>query len=212
MRRFMTLIGALLLLAGCDRVTVEQVRVPEPKSSPAESPHGLMPPHGEIQPGAAVEAGGPEVRLEKVQLTAPKSWSRQQPRSGFILAEFALPKVKGDEADGRLTVSVAGGSLADNLARWRSQFIGKPQKDSEEKLDVSGVKVTLVDLSGTYSDQRGMMGPGVERPDYRLLGAIFAVDGQMHFLKAYGPAKTMAAHADEFRAMVRSLKLNSTGG
>jgi hypothetical protein len=38
-----------------------------------------------------------------------------------------------------------------------------------------------------------------------MLGAIFEVDGRMHFVKAYGPAQTMSAHADEFRSFLRSL-------
>jgi hypothetical protein len=66
----------------------------------------------------------------------------------------------------------------------------------------------VVDFSGTFNDQRGPFAPAVECPDYRMLGAIFDVDGQLHFIKCYGPSKTMAARADEFRAFVRSLKID----
>ncbi len=60
-----------------------------------------------------------------------------------------------------------------NIDRWKGQFGAKPDKDKEETIDVGGIKVTLVDFSGTFDDSRGMMGPTVT-PDYRLLGAIFA--------------------------------------
>jgi hypothetical protein len=40
-----------------------------------------------------------------------------------------------------------------------------------------------------------------------MLGAIIDLgEEQLYFLKAYGPAKTLAAHADEFRALLQSLK------
>jgi hypothetical protein len=69
--------------------------------------------------------------------------------------------------------------------------------------------VTLVDVSGTYKDMPGgpfAGGKTVERPDYRMLAAIVetAKDGS-HFLKFYGPAETVAKHADGFRTMIEGL-------
>jgi hypothetical protein len=152
-----------------------------------------------------------DINLGKIHLTAPKSWEQREPRMpGFILAEFALPKVAGDADNGRLTISAAQGGVQGNIERWRKQFGGKPEKESTEKMEVAGVAITLVDFSGTFQDQRGGMmmgGETVERPGYRMLGAIIDVgEEQLYFVKAYGPAKTMAAHADEFRALLRSLK------
>lgn len=221
----------LLLLSGCDessrvqrRQLVEQEEGQDKQaaagtaksesSSEMGSPHGMASPHGSGSPHGmmASEAGpsaeGPEVDLDRVHLTAPKPWVRKEPAMrGFVLAEFALPHAEADETDGRLTVSVAGGSVESNIDRWRQQFGEKPEKQTQEKIDVAGVSVTVVDFTGTYRDQRGMMGPVVDRPQYRMLGAIFEAGGQMHFVKAYGPAKTMAARVDEFRSFVRSLKL-----
>jgi hypothetical protein len=49
-------------------------------------------------------------------------------------------------------------------------------------------------------------GKGVDRPDYRMLAAIVeAPDRGSHFLKFYGPAATVAAHADGFRRMVEGI-------
>jgi gluconolactonase len=70
--------------------------------------------------------------------------------------------------------------------------------------------VTLVDIPGTYKDSPGgpfAGGAAVDRPDYRMLAAIVETPDRRgnHFLKFYGPAKTVAAHADGFRAMVEGM-------
>ncbi len=203
-------IGTLLVLlaGGCGDRRHATVRGLQSESD-GEGAETLPPPDAfhSMPPGKELPVPtGPEVELGPVRLTAPQSWVRKAPRIEFIRAEFALPRAEGDAADGRLTMSVAGGSLKENVDRWRQQFSGKPEKDSQETLKVEGVEVTLVDFSGTYNDQRGPFAPGVESPGYRMLGAIFDVGGQLHFIKAYGPAKTMAARAAEFRAFVQSLK------
>jgi hypothetical protein len=174
------------------------------------SPHGSM--SAMESPTASVShSSDGQIDLGKIRLAAPKSWQQREPRMpGFILAEFALPKAPGDAEDGRLTVSAAQGGVQGNIDRWRKQFGGKPEKESTEKIEVAGATITLIELSGTYQDQRGGMmmgGETIERPGYRMLGAIIDLgEEQLYFVKAYGPAKTMAAHADEFRSMLRSLK------
>ena len=106
-------------------------------------------------------------------------------------------------------MSSAGGTVNANIDRWRQQFRDKPEKQSREKLEVSGMPVTLVDFSGTFRDQRGPFAPAVESPNYRMLAAIIDVQGQLFFIKCYGPAKTIAARAEQFRQFVRSLKAAS---
>lgn len=139
------------------------------------------------------------------KLPVPESWVPVQPASRMIQAEFALPKAEGDENDGRLTIMMAGGTVDANVKRWRGQFEDLEEKPLET-LDLSGMKTTLVDFSGTFNESRGMMGPVTKRPGYRMLGAIMEVpSGGMLFVKAYGPKNTMAAHAKEFRKFVESL-------
>lgn len=196
-----------LVCAGCEEHGVTVRREVE-SPPPAEKPHGEALPafHGNVDPGQVEAPSGPVVDLRTVKLTAPEGWIRKPPRSGFVRAEFSLPRAAGDPADGRLTVTVAGGSIADNIERWRQQFGGKPEKEAQDKIKVAQIEVALVDFSGTYLDQGAMMGPGTELPGYRMLGAIFDLGGELYFIKAYGPAKTMAAQADKFRNFVRSLK------
>jgi hypothetical protein len=181
-------------------------------SKPSTNPHGMASPHGDMPMAGGsgetkVDSSG-KLDLDNVHLAVPKSWV-PKPHSQMLQAEFAIPPAEGDKQDGRLTISQLGGTLEDNVARWKQQF-SKLDKENEEKLDASGTKIMLVDFAGTFNDSRSMMAPAVTRQDYRLLGAIFQIPGeeQLHFIKFYGPAKTMAARADEFKGFLRSLKVD----
>ena len=177
------------------------------------NPHGAMNPHGGMQmPGAASDAkleNTGKLDIDSIHFTVSKSWIRKVPNS-MLLAEYAVPRAEGDQADGRLTVSQAGGTVDDNINRWKGQFSKKLEKENQETVDADGVKLTLVDFSGTFDDSRGMMGPTVTRPDYRMLGAIFQIPGDqgLRFVKCYGPKKTMAARADEIKGFLNSLKVD----
>jgi hypothetical protein len=184
-----------------------------PAGEPAD-PHGMFDPHGAMNPhdGMQMPAGGSDAKLENtgkldietVHFTVPKSWIRKAPNP-MLLAEFALPRAEGDKQDGRLTVSQAGGTLKDNINRWKGQFADEPEKENRETIDAGGVKVTLVDFSGAFDDTRGMSGP-----DYRLLGAIFQLPNKkgLCFIKCYGPQKTITARAEEIKGFIRSLKVD----
>jgi hypothetical protein len=172
---------------------------------------------------AAAEAP-PESRLFTIaeggfSLRAPEGWKRVQPKMQMIETEFAIPS-EGAADDGsplqagRMTVMGAGGSIQANIDRWYGQFSqpdGSATKDkaTTKKLELAGCKVTLVDIPGTYKDSPGgpfAGGAAVERPDYRMLAAIVETpDRGNYFLKFYGPAKTLAAHADGFRGMVEGM-------
>lgn len=187
--------------------SVEKALPEETRPESAAPPHAPMPAASSADERPAAEGKDGEIAIDQIRLSAPKTWVQKPPRSSILLAEFSLPRAEGDPADGRLTVTRAGGSIADNVERWRKQFSPKPEKESQEKIEVGGIPVTLVDFSGMYLDQRGPFAPAVESPGYRMLGAIADVEGQLYFFKAYGPAKTMAARAGEFRAFVDSMTI-----
>jgi hypothetical protein len=183
---------------------------------PVVDPHSGLPsgdPHAGLigMPAVAAAEGPPpeggDLDLGTIRLKAPDSWKRQQPRSGFVAAEFLLPRAEGDSADGRLTISTAGGSVTANIDRWRGQFGGKPDKESKDEVPIAGSTVTVVDFTGTFLDQPGPFAPGVKREGYRMLGAIIPVGDQLHFVKAYGPDKTMAAQVSAFQAFLKTLQI-----
>lgn len=150
---------------------------------------------------------------------APEGWKRVQPKMQMIEAEFSIPS-EGTAADGsplqagRMTVMGAGGSIQDNIDRWYGQFLQPDGSETKAKattkrIELAGCTVTFVDIPGTYKDSpAGPFAGGrtVERPDYRMLAAIVETPKRgNYFLKFYGPAKTVAAHADGFRAMVEGM-------
>ena len=149
------------------------------------------------------------VKLDAITLTAPAGWERKPASSSFVIAEFALPRVEGDDADGRLTISTAGGSVEANIDRWKGQFGPQPEAASQEDIDVAGLKVTIVDLSGNFNDQRGPFAPGELRPGYRMIAAVIPVEGQLHFIKATGPQKSIASHAAAIQQFIHSVRPNN---
>jgi len=199
-----------LLMTGCYGGPAQEA-APSNASTSKAGPGVSMSSTAEAPATAAAQplgdSGGP-VELEAITLTAPAGWKQMQPSSSFVQAEFALPHAQGDDADGRLTVSTAGGTVKANVDRWKGQFDSQARQNPQDEIDVSGLKVTLVDLSGKFNDQRGPFAPAVERPGYRMIAAIIPVNGQLHFIKATGPEKTIAVHADEIRQFVRSVKLS----
>jgi len=171
----------------------------------------------EAQPAAAPAAA--DARVFTIadggfSLSAPAGWQRVQPKSGIVETEFSIPGTDAEAAAGRMTVMGAGGSVEDNINRWYGQFSqpdGAATKDraTTKKMKVAGCDVTLVDVSGTYKDMPGgpfAGGAAIERPEYRMLAAIVETPrGSREFLKFYGPAATVGAHADGFRTMVEGM-------
>ena len=173
----------------------------------AMNPHGDMP-----MPAAPPMRSGEhrQARLETVHFTVPKSWVRKAPKSPIHPGRICHPEGRRRQRGRPPHREPGPRSLEDNIARWKGQFGKKLDKENQETIDAGGIKITLVDLTGTFDDSRGMMGPTVTRPDYRMLGAIFQLPGEdgLHFVKCYGPTKTIAAQADEIKGFLRSLKVD----
>jgi len=148
----------------------------------------------------------------KLRLKAPESWLRKKPQSMIVEHEFAAPAAEGDTTDGRLTIMAAGGSVEANIDRWISQFSQPDGGDTKQhsktkKIQVAGEDVYVVDISGTFRDQRGPGAPAVERPKYRMLAAIIATKSLgNHFVKFYGPEQTVAKHEKGFQTMIEGLE------
>jgi hypothetical protein len=217
MYRTLHVITCLAFLTGCSGPQDAASSEPDPAGnepaanaqaeSAADNEAGAETPAASPDDSTPV-AAATDVRAGAIRLTASDTWKRKTPQSGFVAAEFAIPRSEGDEQDGRLTVSIAGGSVKANVDRWRSQFGGKPRSDSEDEETIADAKVTIVDFSGTFNDRRGPFAPGTVREGYRMIGAIIPAGGQLHFVKAYGPEKTMGQNRDKIMAFVRSLKID----
>jgi hypothetical protein len=155
------------------------------------------------------------VSLASLTFAAPAGWKPVVTSSSMRVAQFALPRAAGDPADAELVVSYFGGSggtVEANIERWLGQMHqpdGKPSSAvaKRESRTVNGLKVTLVDVSGTYIAE---MTPGAKErhnsPNFRLRAAVIETPNGPHFIKLTGPAKTIAASEKAFEAFLASLK------
>ncbi len=157
-------------------------------------------------PATIVLGGG------KLRMKAPAKWQRKKPQTQIVEHEFAVPAAEGDKADGRMTIMGAGGGVEANIDRWYGQFTqpdGGNTRDRAKvkKIKVAGQEVHLVDISGTFKDQRGPIAPAVERPKYRMLAAIIVTPGQgNYFVKFYGPQRTVSENEKAFVNMIDGLE------
>lgn len=151
---------------------------------------------------------------DKLTFEATGDWKSITPKSRILEKEIEVPKVGDDEAAGRLTMMGAGGSIDANIQRWEGQFSqsdGSAAQAKTKKMTVDGMDVTMVDISGTFSQTMGgpfSGGKKVENPDYRMLAAIIETAGEgNYFVKLVGPAATVNANEAEFEKMIKSAKV-----
>ncbi|MEN0109530.1 MAG: hypothetical protein AAF805_02290 [Planctomycetota bacterium] len=164
--------------------------------------------------GVAVQAEEHSVAGGTLTLTAPASFREQPPRMAMIEREFSVASPAGtDSAAARMTMMRAGGSTDANLARWIGQFQGTEggadrSESTITKRMIDSMPVTTLDHSGVYLDRpRGPFGPVTPTPGYRMLAAIVETGGDgSFFVKLVGPEPTVAAAADDFTAMIESIR------
>lgn len=152
----------------------------------------------------------------ELKFKAPEGWVSEKPSSTMRVAQYKLPKVEGDSADASLVLyffgSSQGGSATDNVDRWINQIQQPDGGSSKEKakietLTVNGMKVTTVDVSGTYTAE---MSPGSEtrhnESNQRLRAAVIETPRGNYFLKLIGPEKTVTHWDQSFVEYVKSME------
>jgi hypothetical protein len=147
-----------------------------------------------------------------VRWTPPAGW-QAQPAQAMRAATYAVQPAPGDKTPGECAVyffgAGQGGSIEDNLERWKSQFKtadGKPAPAQVGTKTVRGMKVTTIDASGDYSGLGGPMAPAHPVAGYRLLGAIVEAPGGNIFVKFTAPLKTVAANQQKFDQLLASFQ------
>ncbi len=143
--------------------------------------------------------------------TPPKSFTSKL-TGGLRAATYVLPKAKGDTEAPELAVFYfgpgQGGDVDANVRRWSAQLVGKdgkPVKVTTERSKIAGFPVTLVKGAGTYRSGGMGISPVVEKPGFRLLGAIVEGPEGPVFFKLTGPAKSVAAAEPDFQKLLKSL-------
>jgi hypothetical protein len=178
-------------------------------------PSALANPYTQQTPAPAKGADG-AYALGSLRLTVPDTWSSQPLSNAMRRAQFIIPAAAGDTEGAELVVFHFGqqgaGSVDANLERWYGQFQqsdGRPSREvaKVEKLAVLGAEATLVDVSGRYvaAMTPGAAAGGSDKPGFRMLGAIVEADDGAYYFKLVGPAATVGAAADAFRAAIAGL-------
>ena len=146
---------------------------------------------------------------------APPEWKRVPSSSSMRVAQFALPRVARDTADGELVVYYfggSGGSVDANIERWLGQMQqpdGRPSRAvaKQSKRTLNGLATTHVDVSGTYVAE--MMPGSKERhnsPNFRLRAVVVETPNGPYFIKLVGPSATIAAHEKAFEQFLASIQ------
>ncbi len=128
-------------------------------------------------------------------------------------AEYVVPRAAGDGDDGECTVITfgpgQGGSIDENIDRWVGQMEGHGPP-SRTTRTTHGMKVTRVEVSGTYSGMRMPAAPQApSHPGWRLVGEIVEAPSGSWFFKLTGPSATVQASAPDLDALIDSARPRS---
>ena len=127
-----------------------------------------------------------------------------------------LRRTAGDAEDGSVTVfffgATQGGNVQANIDRWLGQMAqpdGRASKDvatSTRSTTTSGLPLTVVDVPGTYVAE---VAPGssekFNKPGFRQIAVYIDTPGGPYFVKALGPAKTIAKWSASVEAFLKSV-------
>ena len=147
--------------------------------------------------------------------TPPGSWQSRAPAGTMRVGEFVVPRAPGDQEDAELVVYYfggSGGSVEANIERWIAQLHqpdGAPSGSRAKRggQTVNGLKVSTVDLTGTYvAEVRPGAAERHNKPGFRLRAAVIETPRGPYFVKMTGPAKTMAAADADFQRFVASMQ------
>jgi len=138
---------------------------------------------------------------DKPTWTVPAGW-QAGPLAQFLVAKYVIAGDGGAQAAVNVSsLSGDGGGLLPNINRWRKQLGLDPVTDADianlPTVDASGVKATMVELSGT--DAR------TGKPA-QLVGVVLPLGGQTWFYKLMGDANVVTQQKDALIQFVQSAK------
>lgn len=181
----------LLALPACNDKAPE----PPPRKAPP-APATVSSAPATAAPLPAQKAGG------SIAWQKPEAWALVDHPSRMRKATYGIT---GEAGKAEMSVTQVGGGIAANIARWEQQFEGAPKAKTEEK-EVHGLKVTIVEIEGTFmGGMRPAMGLKAEPSANSALLAAIVHTEPAHFFKMTGPAATVKAARADFDTMVGSI-------
>lgn len=192
---------AVLAVVAWNRNATHEAAPPEAGSEAAIPPDGsTMPPDA----GRAAPAQDPGVTWRK-----PSRWI-EEPASGMRLATYQVPAPTSGGEAARCAVYYfgpgQGGGTEANIERWIGEF-EHPGKPSRRSFAVRGVKVSQVEVTGTFMAHAGPSPDAAgASPGWTLHGAVVEGPNGDLFFKLTGPTASAGPAAREFAELLGSLE------
>jgi hypothetical protein len=138
---------------------------------------------------------------EQMAYRVPDGWTEVAP------TQFRNPNFTAgpnNDVECYATTMPAGGSVPDNITRWRGQFNLEPFTDEQfaglPRFPILGSEAVLVNLKGTFKTMQGEL-----KENYHLLGAIIPLPDNLITLKMIGPAAQVQGEVGNFASFLQSL-------
>ena len=144
-----------------------------------------------------------------VEWRKPERWVAEL-ASGMRLATYAVPAPGSGGEGAKCAVYYfgpgQGGGTEANIERWIGEF-EEPRKPTRRAFEVKGLKISWVEVTGTYLAHAGAPeGTESASSGWTLLGAIVEGPRGALFFKLTGPAQVVAPAAEEFDGLLGSLR------
>ncbi len=198
-----------VILTGCNKNAVPDEAAP---SAALPSARTTAPPTTTTTPPPRIYDPG---TARFLGLTAPKpvTWIEHPPTGSMREANYTVPGRDGNEA-AQIVVfyfgPTQGGTIENNISRWRSQFQldenGDVPEPKIERFEVDSMPVTLLELTGEWME----MGTVSFTPDQVFLSAIVEAPVGKVFIRFTGPTATVQANREDFMSLLRGLRREST--
>jgi hypothetical protein len=176
-----------------------------------------------LSPGPANGEGqrdgkGTVVTLDGLKSRTPAEWAVEEPTSRMRVNQFRLEPIGDDKDKAEVIIfffgTGQGGSGEANIERWKKMFLPPERKKIDdvtkvEKMKVSNVPVTFVDINGTYLSKTPPFDPNAQVtpfPNYRMIGVVFESDKGPYFIRLIGPANTVAYYKQGFDDWLKGFK------
>jgi hypothetical protein len=147
-------------------------------------------------------ASGNGVDLDGLKSKVPDSWKEEPLRNRMRMANYRIG------TDVTVVVFILGGSAEANVERWRKAFSRTDVEPKEEKFNVGPLKMTQLDMRGTY-EERDMSNPNLApmpREHYRRITVYVDGPKQPYQIIMGGPADEVDKHKAEFDEWLKAFK------
>jgi hypothetical protein len=143
-----------------------------------------------------------DAKPSPVRGTAPDGWLAL-PATQFRLLNYRF----GESGMGEVWVTLAAGTVMDNVNRWLGQFDAAPLDDAGfaklRQVPIAGSNGVWVEAEGEYAS--GMGAP--PKPGFALAGVVASLRGEILTVKMVGPKAEVLAARQTLENFAKNLEL-----